>query len=48
MLFAQEGTFSERLNDAESVFSDNNEVMEIVKFINNGKNRRICMPNSWK
>ena len=48
MLFAQEGTFSERLIDAESVFSDNNEVMEIVKFINNRKNRRICMPNSWK
>jgi UDP-N-acetylglucosamine acyltransferase len=48
MLFAQEGTFSERISDAESVFSDNKHAMEIVNFINNSFHRRICMPASWK
>ena len=48
MLFAQEGTFSERISDAESVFSDNKHAMEIVNFINKSKHRRICMPASWK
>lgn len=43
-LFAPEGTFAERLDDAAKLYSDHELVMEIVNFIRHQKNRSICMP----
>ena len=45
LLFAQEGTFQERLGDVAELFEKNAEVMEIVNFIRAGGNRPLCMPN---
>ena len=45
LLFAQEGTFQERLSDVAELFANNEEVMEIVNFIRAGGNRPLCMPN---
>lgn len=44
LLFAEEGTFSERLADAHRVYLDKPEVMEILNFISAGANRSLCMP----
>jgi len=44
LLFAQEGTMAERLNDVAEVFSDNEPVMEIVDFIRADSTRSICQP----
>ena len=44
LLFAEEGTFSERLIDTEETYSESPEVMEIVDFIKAAKSRAICMP----
>ncbi len=43
-LFAPEGTFAERLDDAATIYSDHELVAEIVDFIRTQKNRSICMP----
>lgn len=45
-LFAPEGTFAERLDDASKLYSDHELVMEIVDFIRAQKNRSICMPKT--
>jgi UDP-N-acetylglucosamine acyltransferase len=45
LLFAQEGTFQERLSDVAELFASNAEVMEIVNFVRNGSNRPLCMPS---
>ena len=45
LLFAQEGTFQERLGDVAELFENNSEVMEIVHFIRAGNNRPLCMPS---
>jgi UDP-N-acetylglucosamine acyltransferase len=45
LLFAQEGTFQERLSDVAELFENNAEVMEIVNFIRAGNNRPLCMPS---
>ncbi len=45
LLFAQEGTFQERLSDVAELFASNAEVMEIVNFVRNNTNRPLCMPN---
>jgi UDP-N-acetylglucosamine acyltransferase len=45
LLFAQEGTFQERLADVAELFASNAEVMEIVNFVRNGSNRPLCMPS---
>ncbi len=45
LLFAQEGTFQERLADVAELFANNQEVMDIVNFIRSGGNRPLCMPN---
>jgi UDP-N-acetylglucosamine acyltransferase len=45
LLFAQEGTFQERLADVSELFANNPEVMEIVNFVRGGGNRPLCMPN---
>ena len=44
LLFAQEGTMQERLDDVAEVFADNSLVMEIVEFIRVGSSRAICQP----
>ncbi|WP_026380142.1 acyl-ACP--UDP-N-acetylglucosamine O-acyltransferase [Afifella pfennigii] len=44
LLFAQEGTLKERLNDVESAFPDDVHVQRIVSFIREGGDRAICTP----
>lgn len=45
LLFAEEGSFNERLEDVASLYSDNPAVMEIVDFIRAEPKRSICMPH---
>lgn len=45
LLFAQEGTFAERLNDTERLYGDHEGVMDIVNFIRTQDKRNICMPH---
>ncbi len=44
LLFAQEGTLAERLEDVAELFHDNRAVMEIVDFIRAESQRSICQP----
>jgi UDP-N-acetylglucosamine acyltransferase len=44
LLFADEGTFQERLADAEETYGASPEVMEILNFIRADANRPICLP----
>jgi UDP-N-acetylglucosamine acyltransferase len=44
LMFAQEGTFQERLADVAELFANNQEVMDIVNFVRAGGNRPLCMP----
>jgi len=46
LLFAPEGTMSERLVDVAELFKDNEPVMEIVDFVRGGSSRAICQPTS--
>lgn len=43
-LFAQEGTFKDRLNQVAKDFSESKEVMEIVDFARQKSNRGLTMP----
>lgn len=45
LLFAEEGTFQERLDDVAETFANCPEAMEIVEFIRSGNNRSLCMPH---
>jgi UDP-N-acetylglucosamine acyltransferase len=45
LMFAQEGTFQERLADVAELFANNGEVMDIVNFVRSGGSRPLCMPN---
>ncbi len=45
LLFADEGSFNERLEDVASTYADNSAVMEIVDFIRAEPGRSICMPH---
>lgn len=45
MIFAEEGTMAERLQDVIEDFSENEPVMEIVNFIQSDSSRRICQPH---
>lgn len=45
MLFAEEGTLQERVDDVANLFKDRPEVMEIVEFIG-GSARGICTPQA--
>jgi UDP-N-acetylglucosamine acyltransferase len=45
LLFAEEGTFQERLEDVAQTYAKTPEVMEIVEFIRADANRPICMPH---
>ncbi|MCZ6466382.1 MAG: acyl-ACP--UDP-N-acetylglucosamine O-acyltransferase [Alphaproteobacteria bacterium] len=44
LLFAQEGTLAERLEDVAELFHDNRAVMEIIAFIRTESQRSICQP----
>ena len=44
LIFAQEGTLNERLDDVAELFSDNEPVMEIVCFIRADSSRAVCQP----
>ena len=44
LLFADEGTFQERLDDTADTFGDVLEVMEIVDFIRVDGTRPLCLP----
>ena len=44
LLFAQEGTMAERLEDVAELFHDNRAVMEIIDFIRTESQRSICQP----
>ncbi len=44
LLFAQEGTMAERLEDVAQLFDEHEPVMEIVDFIRENSSRAICQP----
>lgn len=44
LLFAQEGTMAERVDDVENMFNDVEPVMEIVKFIRQESSRGVTTP----
>lgn len=44
LLFAKEGTFSERVADAEETYGECAELMEIIEFIRASKSRSLCLP----
>jgi len=44
LLFAEEGTMAERLDDVAEMYGDNPMVMEIVAFIRDQSPRAICQP----
>ena len=44
LLFADEGTFQERLADVAESYAGSEEVMEIVNFIQADANRPLCLP----
>ncbi len=46
LLFANEGTFKERLEDVSRLYADHEQVMEIVSFVKAQENRPICMPHT--
>ncbi len=48
LIFAEEGTLSERLQDVGELFPDNEPVMEIVNFIKSGSSRSICQPQNME
>jgi UDP-N-acetylglucosamine acyltransferase len=45
MLFAEEGTLQERIDDVERVFAGAAEVREIIAFIRADTNRPLCLPH---
>jgi UDP-N-acetylglucosamine acyltransferase len=46
LLFAPEGTFAERLEDASRQYSDHPLVMDIVNFVRTQDKRPVCMPHT--
>lgn len=44
LLFAEEGTFQERIDDVARIFEASAEVQEIIRFIRSDSKRAICMP----
>lgn len=44
LLFADEGTFQERLDDTIETYSGSPEVMEIIDFIRSDASRPLCLP----
>ena len=48
MLFSEEGTLMERVEDVALMFGDEPLVMQVVDFIREGGDRRICMPRGGR
>jgi UDP-N-acetylglucosamine acyltransferase len=46
MLFSNEGTLKERLEDVESMFSNNALAKQIIDFIKSDSDRSFCVPNN--
>ncbi|HWE45573.1 MAG TPA: acyl-ACP--UDP-N-acetylglucosamine O-acyltransferase [Caulobacteraceae bacterium] len=46
LLFAEEGSFQERIDDTAATFAESSEVMEIVDFIRADAARPICLPHA--
>jgi UDP-N-acetylglucosamine acyltransferase len=46
LLFAQEGTMAERLDDVAEIYGKAQAVMDIVEFIRGANNRQICLPKA--
>ena len=46
LLFAPEGTMSERLEDVAELFNDNGPVSDIIEFIRSDSSRSICQPRA--
>ena len=44
LLFADEGSWSERVQDVEELFRENQYAMQIIQFIKQESPRNICMP----
>ena len=44
MLFADEGTFQERLDDTIETYESSDEVREIIDFIRADGSRPLCLP----
>ena len=44
LLFAEEGTLSERIEDVAEMYSDSAAVMDIVAFMRADTTRAICQP----
>jgi UDP-N-acetylglucosamine acyltransferase len=44
LLFAQEGTLQERVEDVAELFPDNLPVRDVVEFISNENSRALCQP----
>ena len=44
LLFAEEGTFQERIEDTTATFGQSAPVMEIIDFIRADANRPLCLP----
>lgn len=44
LLFAEEGTFQERIEDCAQLYAENPHVMEIVDFVRADAARSLCMP----
>ncbi|WP_419901763.1 acyl-ACP--UDP-N-acetylglucosamine O-acyltransferase [Kiloniella sp.] len=44
LIFADEGTLSERIDSAKSKFSDNNTAKEVIDFVAEDSSRAICQP----
>lgn len=44
LLFAEEGTFQERIDDTATTFGDSAPVMEIIEFIRADASRPLCLP----
>ncbi len=48
LLFAEEGTLKERLEDVAEMYRDHEAVMEIVNFIRADASRSICLPTTGR
>ncbi|HEY7610812.1 MAG TPA: acyl-ACP--UDP-N-acetylglucosamine O-acyltransferase [Alphaproteobacteria bacterium] len=48
LLFAEEGTLKERLDDVAEMYRDHEAVMEIVNFIRADASRSICLPTTGR
>lgn len=46
LMFAEEGTMAERLQDVAEMFKNNAPVMEIVHFIQTDSSRAVCQPQA--